>query len=227
MKSAQGSRTRRFRVALLIAVVAPWLVVSGPSINRADAHLSSGYVNVWWQQSSTGVRIGHTVSPLNTSAAHTSMRYGYNPWNPTTPSHNFTHQVGDPLVMHAGGRATGGANGANRVYITAHSNLTAPTRAEVSRCSSGTKITRAAMRFTTAGTWYTGSGTVPSGQYDLRGFSAHEFGHALGFAGHFTSLCSSPLHTMCGGLGAATSAWRSLEVHDIHTVAPRYGGPGG
>jgi hypothetical protein len=96
------------------------------------------------------------------------------------------------------------------------------------------------MRVNNDAPWYSGTGSVPSGQFDLWGLATHEFGHAGGRLmggdtdGHFwdtSSLCPGDLidgqspsgrHTMCqtvvnGGAGA-----RSPEEHDKDTFVNAY-----
>lgn len=87
------------------------------------------------------------------------------------------------------------------------------------------------IRFNSDMTWYTGTGTPPAGQIDLQSIATHEFGHATGFGSdyapdHFpVSECptsSTTLYTMCPSYPTATIRWRTLEVHDIHTLEGAY-----
>lgn len=219
-------RRARASRSILAAAALPWLLASltllvpGPS---AIAHPVNTFMTAKWSQTATGVRIGHTVSPLSSSTAHTSMRTGAFPaWNSITATHTFTTQVGDPNVLYAGGCSTGGTSGAGKVYITAHGSLPGAI-ASNTRCASGGIITRSAMRFDPFETWYVGSSTsVPSGSLDLRSTATHEYGHALGFSGHFTDVCSPTVQTMCQGAITGSSVKRTLESHDVHTVQPKY-----
>lgn len=80
-------------------------------------------------------------------------------------------------------------------------------------------------------TWHSGTGTPPTGEFDVESVAAHEWGHAMGFglgAGqdHFTDAdCGSASRaTMCATTpsGANGDIWRSLEPHDIHTTEAAY-----
>jgi hypothetical protein len=93
-------------------------------------------------------------------------------------------------------------------------------------------------------TFYTGDtiGGLDSGERDLEGLSAHEFGHAVGGwlessdNYHFESprdgtICDPPYtskHTMCASFPTGSDSYyrRTLETHDIHTYVQRYA-PGG
>lgn len=67
-------------------------------------------------------------------------------------------------------------------------------------CSPGA-ITSTMIVFDSGDSFYLGTGTPPSGQYDLRAVATHEFGHGLGLADVFLPNASCPsgsgMATMC------------------------------
>lgn len=79
-------------------------------------------------------------------------------------------------------------------------------------------------------TWYVGTGTPASNQWDLKSVVTHEMGHGTGFAGHFPTTgpfaaCpASARATMCAGdpVDRGTTYLRTLGVHDIHTFDAAY-----
>ena len=76
--------------------------------------------------------------------------------------------------------------------------------------------------------WYTGTGTVPSGLYDVRSVLSHEFGHVTGWQGHFANSIgdgceyNTGRHTMCPDIPAGSNWMQSLATHDIHTFQAAY-----
>jgi hypothetical protein len=85
--------------------------------------------------------------------------------------------------------------------------------------------------------WYIGTGTPSSSQYDLQSVATHELGHAGGWAHHWNDpgyggdyYCSwngdstSPTrHTMCAETANGTIMQRTLGPHDLDTFQNRYG----
>lgn len=78
------------------------------------------------------------------------------------------------------------------------------------------KIKAAFPRISSGYTWYTGTGTPPSGQFDLYSVLTHEFGHGSGLYSHSSSgSCSgSSGPTMCPAISATKTYWRTLAQQD-------------
>jgi hypothetical protein len=72
--------------------------------------------------------------------------------------------------------------------------------------------------------WHTGTGDPGANEYDVESVAAHEWGHAMGFDGHLTDAdCGSATRaTMCSTTPIASTVWRTLESHDIHTTENAY-----
>jgi matrixin len=92
-------------------------------------------------------------------------------------------------------------------------------------CKSGANWYTFQIKYDNAESWYSGSGTPGSSEYDFWSVSSHEFGHATGWRGHFdagSTECGSPHHTMCPTISQGSTSDRFLEVHDQHTFDNAY-----
>lgn len=192
----------------------------------AHAHDADDYFISSWSVDQN-VYIGETFAPLNTGEAKLSMRAGAPAWSNVSSSwFDFSWSgTEDPNVdwtWHACTTTPGYG-----VWIVA-ANL--GSLSYTSWCADNGELESVAIAYDYFGpSWHTGTSTnVPSGKIDLRGVSAHEFGHAAGWDHHFDSSdpdtdCDSDNRaTMCASIEAGKSYWRTLEPHDKHTIGAQY-----
>ncbi len=90
------------------------------------------------------------------------------------------------------------------------------TLAATTNTYSGSTITKMDMKFDSAESWYTGSGTPSGTQKDLQSIATHEFGHGLGLSHTQSMNCpgNSTNATMCAGYTSGTTHLRSLQSDD-------------
>lgn len=199
-----------FTLALLLA-----------STMSAGAH-TDVFVDQRWASDPTLYR-GYLTGDLNTEQARQAMYRADNAWDDVYGSTldfiDSSHQ--DTDVKH---RSDACQTPVGVWYL--QRNLSGP-YAVAQRCYSGDDITKASVSFNTNHTWYSGTGTPPSGQSDLWGIATHELGHTTGFSEHLTGndLCpsNSGKHTMCPTWSKSQVPWaRTLETHDKHSIAGAY-----
>lgn len=91
--------------------------------------------------------------------------------------------------------------------------------------SNANGITSFQIAFDAAENW-NNEGSPSSNQFDFKSVAVHESMHATGFSRHFpndSAQCSGGGdHTMCPVVTAGTTGWRSLELHDRHTLQNVY-----
>lgn len=192
----------------------------------AHAHNADDYFISSWS-ADPDVYVGETFAPLNTGAAKLSMRAGGPAWSNVSSSWLDFNWSGteDPNVDWTWNACT--TTPGYGVWVLA-ANL--GSLAYTSWCGDDYELESVAIAFDYFGpNWHTATSTnVPSGKIDLRGVSAHEFGHAAGWDDHFTTSdpgtdCSGDDRaTMCAMLEADKSYWRTLEGHDRHTIGSQY-----
>lgn len=97
------------------------------------------------------------------------------------------------------------------------------------KCWGGGRIYTFTIEFDRSGPWYNGTGDALPGETDFWSVATHEFGHALGFVGHFDDdpnedRCGNvgSRLTMCKGVFSGTERQRTLDAHDIHTFDAAY-----
>ncbi len=157
-----------------------------------------------WTQ--TPIYDKHTLS----SAWASAITFGSSQWTLSTSI--FQWQPGD--------------SGSNDVYSGAIDGAGA-TLATTTRTSSNGIISRMTIKFDSGESWYTGSGTPSSTQYDLRSAATHEFGHGLGLSHTQSSFCTSSIldsakPTMCASLQKAKTYPRSLQGDDKNGASAIY-----
>jgi hypothetical protein len=94
-------------------------------------------------------------------------------------------------------------------------------------CATSTTVSRSNIAIDRTGrNWEFGPSNASSSEWDLRGVLVHEFGHAAGFAGHFSgsSRCpgGSADHSMCNGLSLGEDHVKTLETDDENEIKTAY-----
>lgn len=227
MNEAQATRPAlQLGTVLFLAAamfLTAWLLTDGTK--DAGAGTSSFFPNEYLCCTDPKMAFGDRSSPLNSSAAETSLHTGDDGWDNVSGNWLDWGWAGeDNSVSWNGGCGTSPTN--KRHYLT--SDGIANYAARTGRCvgTSSGNLLRGATRFDDDGstTWYTGSGTPGPGQTDLRGMVVHEMGHAAGWVGHLSSPCGyvSYQATMCSGTYFETTWWRSLQSWDRNEIAAAY-----
>jgi len=129
-------------------------------------------------------------------AWNSHINAGENAWNTLDLNRNFSRVTTSNRQVYVGSIDGVG----NRIAEATWTCL-----AETSSCF---------LRFDIAENWYAGSGSPGPGQLDVRGVSAHEFGHWHGL-GHsnFNPTSDSGLNTMGNASGVAA---RTIEQDDVN-----------
>lgn len=102
------------------------------------------------------------------------------------------------------------------------------TLARTYRCVSGSNLHSFQIKYDQAENWHGGTTDPGPNEADFWSVSAHEFGHATGWNGHFSgtsSYCnanSTDHHTLCPTTYLGTKWDRSLNTHDVHTFDNAY-----
>ena len=178
----------------IIPVVAIMAVTLFTFVYQASAYVYNGY---YWASRNISYD-KHTLS----SSWQTAVWNGASRWNNVTPS-NFTWTP------------TNSWSNLNDVYLGAidgSGNVLATT---TTYAALGI-IWQINMKFDTGETWYTGTGTPSSTQFDAYSVAAHEFGHALGL-GHTNLSCNgseSSRPTLCPTYARGKTYARSLHSDD-------------
>lgn len=153
---------------------------------------------------------------------NTSIVNGANAWNALNEPMDFSYQgrsAQSILVNQCP------ANGHSYVFQRPLDGV-GGRAAETYRCSSGGFTNSFVMTFDNE-PWYSDTDNPPANNPDRWGMSAHEFGHATGFSGHWDALStrcgySSKQLTMCPSQFNGTTWWRTPGDHDIHTFQAAY-----
>lgn len=207
-----------------IVALAVFLIAS---TSAAGAHTSSTYYfgsREWFPSRNVNYYF-HTSLP-NTSDWRNSIRAGDGVWDAlggTTEPDFFSQTVSSSGYSCAGGAGSG----RSAVHYGAIDGATGILGVTTWCIPSGEYYLDAfRILYDSAEVWYSGSGDAPPDQRDVRSVSAHEFGHATGFYGHFTAsdLCGDvgTDQTMCGYYTPGTERFRTLETHDVHTFEGAY-----
>jgi len=215
--------SRSLSSAAIFAIVAFGAALAFTSATEVQAHTASAHYSSEWS-SDVNYNIGFRHLGFNNSTFTNSVHAADNPWDSVSGNwFDFNWGIQNATVTTWGGCLTVPTGG---VWVGT-GNISA--LGSESTCTNAAGITRSSITIDRIGPlWHQGSSTsVPSNSYDLRSVLIHEFGHASGFAGHFshssiTDCTGSDRNTMCSGLPKGTSYKRSLESHDKHTIANAY-----
>lgn len=152
------------------------------------------------------------------SAWQSAVSYGSSQWNISGSTFEWAPgTTGDKEIFK------GTLDGYKGAYAVTTANLTDNN----GTITSTGQLTWVNIKFDTAESWFTGSGTPTALQVDLRSVAAHEFGHALGLA-HTQILCpsnSSSNPTMCPYYSYGQTYARSLTQDDKNGVLSIYPAP--
>lgn len=222
---------RRLISRLCLLTVAAVAIAVAPT--AAEAHTASTYYPARWP-AGTHVTFGYDVS-YPTGAYRDRVYDGKTSWNnvagASEPKIDWALQDGkaygsfsSPCSMTVPVNGVAVFWGDLDTWGTAATGL-------VKRCTSGTTITKASLTLDSTGPpWYTGTGDSLPGTVDLQSVTVHEWGHVLGFSGHWTAgeatTCPSPAetvirHVMCPSL-VSGSEIRTLKAHDRDTFLAAY-----
>ena len=192
----------------------------------AMAHTASTYYPDEWQTMS---QTWNFTAGFPTGAFRTRVRDGVAAWN--NAGSNFRFNEGGQVANYSS--TTCPADGKNGVHYRSIDGA-GSTLGVTLMCIGANGMSSANIAFDTAETWYTGTVVPTSGQIDAWSVATHEWGHATGFfgpysTGHFNpaeSICTagSP-QTMCPTYVAPTvtdGKMRSLGTHDAHTFTAAY-----
>lgn len=203
----------RVLVVALVALAAPQL--------PAGAHAAADYYNSKWQRDRS-VEWRFTAGVPDT-AFRDRVRDGAGRWNSLGPSMHFDKLSGDyanfdPYVCPGSYQK----DGVHRRYLSGDTLAVTLT----CRFSGTSELYSFQIVFDEGRSWYNGTGTPGSNEFDTEGVATHEFGHATGWSGHFGDswdVCQPPdKHTMCPTIAPGTIGARALEEHDKHTFVNAY-----
>jgi Cellulose binding domain len=223
---------RAFALALLVAAVS---LLPAPA--PAQAHLAAD----WFSQARWPVETVHDFAfqtSFPTGDFRTASMAGVdewntnsNPWTPefqaTLPDSSFTQWTNPCTNSHSAVFWENEGNSGNLGQAVICADSADPF---------GPVIRQFSVRINSFYTYYPGTGTPPSSEFDLTSLMAHEFGHVVGgwLPSHWDQglnpepdLCLSDpdKHTMCSTLNSGVTWQRELREHEIHTFHDAYREP--
>ena len=236
------------RAALAVACFALGAAASTTSLAYAN-HGQSPYFNAHWTTANTLHQEDKTVEWTYTSNFPSSTAFrqrmvdGSHEWNQENQSMQFNHLPGDVATLSFNECTIANYSyqddrvGWGDIQSGTKDPYFAWTNGCLSFNSDGNHMWFFRLQVSNDYSWYTGTSTVTSGQVDVWGMAAHEFGHATGrFGGsdhgHFLegdeTACpgagggGTGYSTMCPHLNTGKEAWRSLETHDKTSFGAAY-----
>lgn len=236
--------TRKSRIAIPVTFALFMVLFAAIQV---DAHPGSDWYPTRWPAADTTVNWRFTTGVPNT-AIRDRMKNGATQWNNVSGS-VMKFQFDTPEyaafsgtscasteqknAMHYG--TIDGAGGVGAIAIIC-------TFFDATGSGSNARLHDFQIKWDSAETWYTGTGTPSTSAVDAYSVATHELGHATGRgrtfggiatpggdgSGHFFStdstLCpsSSARHTMCQTLVPGTTWMRDLNTHDKDSFAEIY-----
>jgi len=186
------------------------------------AHLPSQFYDGRWEK--TTVNYHFSLGFPSDPALRDRVHDGAKQWNALAPDLRFDRQP-DDVAADAFFDCPSDANTIRFPSLDGRGE----TLGEIWLCPppGGNKINRFKLRLDSDEDWYKGTGDPPSTELDAWSVTAHEFGHATGWIGHFgenSDQCpgGSQSHTMCRFYDYGLRWMRSLETHDRHTFVDAY-----
>jgi hypothetical protein len=228
MLFVRDTRTSGRRSIALLGATIAMVCASAFAALPASAHSGSLFFHETWSQAQRGAVSIYAESSLS-GAALSRVLAGAKTWENTRRSLDFTWNGTKNLSHDPCDLATRGRNLVAMGKLDGRGKNLGMTTV----CMSGGSIVRFVMIFDSAEDWYTGTSTnLPRGRPDLWSVATHEFGHAIGWGGHFddptialgTGICGNftGQHTMCKTHYSGTARQRTLGPHDIDTFSVVY-----
>lgn len=215
-------RARSFVLGLLL----PVLLLS-PQF--AQAHSASTFYSggggVW----ASGIWVNWYSKGFPSSSYVDRLKNGSAQWNAASGSSSA-----EPDFSYVGGTSTGPSSPCSASLNGAYWYNLDPLVGEYvlgytpfCKNTSG-RVYRFTMYIDSTQSWYTGTGdSVGTFTADLWSVASHEFGHATGWYGHYSTsetICENngSQATMCRTIHLGTVRMRTLADHDIHTFNAAY-----
>lgn len=219
------SHTRLCRWWCLILTV---LTVPAPALAHDDA---AWYNSKWKSDHHTGLSITWRFAPSMTdSAMKARITEAFGHWNVVGYSNLSFNKLSDSTSFQDFDPCAAAYNGVSYAGIDGEGDTIARTLVCQHSASPFLTLHQFVVRLDDKEPWYTGDGAPPGDKLDVEGVATHEVGHVTGGwlappgPDHFTNstLCSTPIHTMCGGIGKGDDRNETLEFHDKDTFQDAY-----
>lgn len=198
---------------------------------RVSAHDDGAWYNAKWKSDHhTGLSITWRFAPTVTnSTMKTRVAEAFGHWNNVASTTQSFNRLSDSTDYQDFDACTAAYNGVSYAGIDGVGDTIARTKLCVHSGSPFQTAHQFLIRLDDQEPWDNGDGFPASDRYDTEGVATHEVGHATGGwlspgPGHFTNstLCSTPIHTMCGLMGKGDNHGETLELHDQDTFQDAY-----